>query len=67
MNLTEEQKAIVEEHGINQEFSKELLNDLEFRMKWTYYLLSIQYNTVIQMIPNELLIKETNRIFVGVI
>ena len=67
MKLTEEQKAIVKEHGINQEFSEELLNDLEFRMKWTAYLLSIQYNTVIQMIPNELLIKETNRIFKGVI
>ena len=67
MNLTEEQKTIVKQYGINQEFSKELLNDPEFRMKWTTYLLSIQYNTVVQMIPNELLTKETNRIFKGVI
>lgn len=67
MNLTEEQQQIVNEYGINQEFSQELLNNPEFRERWTSYLLAIQYNTVIQMIPTQVLLKETERIFKGVI
>lgn len=67
MELTKEQQQIVNKYGINQEFSQELLNDPEFRERWTAYLLSIQYNTVVQMIPTQVLLKETERIFKGVI
>lgn len=63
MNLTKEQEIIVNQLGINQVFSPELLADADFKTKWTSYLLSIQYNTLVSLIHDKVIIKETDRIF----
>lgn len=63
MNLTKEQEIIVNQLGINQDFSPELLANADFKTKWTSYLLSIQYDTSVSSIPNEIIIEETKRIF----